>query len=373
MAGYTENREQNMEVKYLRKVLGQVDERIQVPESVQASSLMHLLDGIPEPAVAKPVAAKKEPPRRKAQRKWFSLQSGIAYAAAFALIVALFYSFELSKNNLGTNNIGPGAATSAAAGESSEAEPVDPANAPTQTGEDATTPTSKPQTAASAAEPNGPATTSEPDALGVGGAMQAALLLEQDGVLYYCRANDPSDPDKKGFPVSLEIVDQSTQELLAQVNIPDMQGIEKCFAQDGNLLLLGKGEAGIVLRAYSAGESGTDYTEQLVDALPGTLLDARLYQDTVHIVAMADENPENNADVVELPNAQAPDTCTVKAVNLETMETAAKAFVGAKGSVQLHNQNAYIHYEGVSEDGEPRDYIAQITLEGLSINLGTVS
>lgn len=376
MAGYANNREQNYEVKYLRKVLGEVDERIKVPESVHGAALRHLLDDVPSPAAPKQKEAALQPePRRVNRRRWLSLQSGIAYAAAFALIVALFYSLEYSKPNIieGSMSAASQPTQSEQPGVTEQAQNPTQDDKPGAASGAAAENTEGAQTAESAQDASGDTAPESETLSAVGGSNQATLLLEQDTIAYYARANDASDPDKEGFPVTLEVVDRGAQEIISQVNIPDMTFLDHCFVSDGFMLLLGPGaDGGYLARTYRSVLAG-EFTEDQVYPLPGQLVDARVYKETAHIVTMAPTAPAEGAAFETLPNTQAEDTCTFAAVDLMTGETTQFSFVGAKGTVQLHNLNAYIHYEGTDEDGNERDYIAQITLDGTHIELTAVS
>lgn len=381
MAGYSDNREENYEIKYLRKVLGQVDERIEVPESVSAESLRSLLDNV-EPLTPGEISRRRP--------RWLSLQSGIAYAAAFALIVALFYSMELYRPAMidgglkieHTATAEPAAIQQPvgndAATEQGEVTPLSVED----NAQGAYTATAQTTNAAGDSESvitiapdtdeDAQGTQDKPEATSaIGGSARATLLYEDAENAYYYRLNDMTDPDRQS-PVTLEIVNKSSQEMTASLNIADMRSIEKCIVYGDFILAVGNGDNGVAVHVY---DNSPNPTAQKSFTQHGKLVDARLYKDVVHIVSLSPSQPEGVA-VAGLPNATAQDTCIITAISLNSLETASKAYSGADGTVQLHNLNAYINYEGAAasgENGSAKRYIAQILFNGLDIELGTVS
>ncbi len=238
MAGYTKNREQNLEIKYLRKVLGQVDNRIQLPASLEASALRGLLDEI-EPTNVREVAARRP--------RWLSLQSGIAYAAAFALIVGLFYATKLYRPEIidgglrithqvqskvvpstaeapnvaanldeaQANSVVDSAATQAPQVVAAEATVTPPAEADASTAKSASAP-----------------------ALGVGGGGVSHVLFEQDGLQYRWRTNDANDPDRS-TPVSLEVINLASEDIMTQIDLPSVVDVKSCLLSTDKLILIG--------------------------------------------------------------------------------------------------------------------------------------
>lgn len=364
MAGNSNKREENYDIKYLRKALMQVDDRIRVPERLDASSLRPLLDDI-EPASLRETARRRP--------RWLSLQSGIAYAAAFALIVALFYSMELYKPDMihgGMRIASPKEQAQpslilADAPDEAGTEPRIEADTFAATGNPAED--AQPQAAAAPEAPM-PAAFAEGN-LGVGGSGESVLLFEQDNYEYRWRANDVSDPDREG-PVTFEVINKDSQEIAAQIDVAEMTDIQRCLVYEDMLVLVGSGDDGIALQVYYDAEAPA---RQLSLSQPGSLVDVRLYKDVVHIVSLSDEVQNDGGEVVALPNTDSSEACTVTAVNLSTLETSSKTFTGADGTIQLHNFNVYIHYGGTADDGSPKDYIGQILLDGMDIELGTVS
>lgn len=348
-----------MEIKYLRKMLVQVDARISTPQSLSGDALREKLDGIPVPRA-----------QRRDWRRFFSPQSGVTYAVAFALMIALFFSLEYYSPDMINDvlHIAPSGSEASAAGELQSAEPTAasvaafalPVNEEPDAGAEIS---SSPEAVLFLDEPA--------ETFGVGGGGEAVLLLTQDMYSYYYRVNDTTDPDKQAFPVTLEIADTAAGLSVAQIDIPDMNSVERLFVQGDKLIVVGVGETGLVTRSYGLANPGSP-EEQLMKTQPGEFVDARIYKDIVHIVTATDAVPQD-CETVALPGAEASDSCVITAVNVSTLETGQKAFSGAKGTVQLYNLNAYIHYEGENENGELRQYIGQVLFEGIDIALGTTA
>ena len=90
MSGYSQTGMHPSEVKRIKKALGALDSRVEMPESLRGDALLHKLEGI-EPSV----------PTRKKIRELVLPRRGIrmfaTYAAAFALVVGLLYGVILNR------------------------------------------------------------------------------------------------------------------------------------------------------------------------------------------------------------------------------------------------------------------------------------
>lgn len=369
MGGYSDNRGQNYEIKYLRKALLRVDNRIRVPESVSAESLRHLLDNVEQPAPRS--TAKNARPR------WLSLQSGIAYAAAFVLIVALFYSTRLYSPDMITGGLAmpqssdvSGAAVSnpLSVADNAQEQPIEvntfaivEDDLPVSSGQAADT-----QTPAASAVDG--ATTEHP---AVGGGGMATLLLEGAKTSYYWRLNDATDPDKAGFPCTLELVNNATGNLVGQVDLPGIQNVEYGFEIEDRFVIVGSVDKDTVFIVYDTTNPESP-VERDVSLQSGELISANLYKDILRIVTLSDKP---NSDIVELPHSVSTGYCVVGLVSPLDYQAYQKSFSGVdKDSVvQLHNLNAYIRYHGSDDNGGTKDYIAQVNFDGLDVELGTVS
>ena len=235
MAGYSENREQNYEIKYLRKVLGQVDKRIQVPENISGERLRALIEDV-ESVTPRDIAAR---------RKRLTLRSAIVYAAAFVLIIGLFYGTQMYKPEMINGGMQITAGTSDAkstaiaeqapeinVGRDAGAEPEAPAAVAAEGA--AAEPV---QMQEQAAESTVTADSGD-DGIGVGGLL-STLLLEQDGFAYYVRQNDETDPDKAGYPVTIDIVNMETGVITFQIDIDNMQTVDSVSVSDGQITVTG--------------------------------------------------------------------------------------------------------------------------------------
>ncbi len=102
MVAYSENRGHNLEMKHLRKRLSELDAQIVLPDSLKGEALLARLDGVEQQAP--PMSAALMRPRR-----WLNARSGFAYAAAFLLIVGLFYGlgFDQQSNHHSGSGAGP--------------------------------------------------------------------------------------------------------------------------------------------------------------------------------------------------------------------------------------------------------------------------
>ena len=265
MAGYSENREQNLEMKYLRKVLGQVDKRIQVPETINGDRLRALIDDV-ESATHRDIASR---------RKHLTLRSAIAYAAAFMLIVGLFYGLQMNRPEMISGGM---QITHQASGvEHAAAEPMPQARssydagaetaasaAPAAGGEafaESLPPQAEPESADAASEAYGA------DILGVGG-LESTLLLEQDGLAYYARQNDKNDPDKIGYPITIDIVSMETNLIEAQINIDNMQTVESISVLNGQIIITGLYGSHMIANMYEYDGYGGYHLVSIMSGTP---------------------------------------------------------------------------------------------------------
>ena len=220
MARYSDNREQNLEIKYLRKRLLELDERIAVPESVRGEALVHKLEGVRQQNEARTAFGPRD-------RVPFTLHKGLAVAALFAVVVGVVYGAYAYRPEMieGGLVIAPS--------ESSAVEFHNPLSEDASGQQTlATTAEAVPQqagssSAASASEVSSQAPVVEEadEVEGVGGGGKAELLIEKDGLGFHLRHNDPSDPDRAASPLTLEIIDSATEQLVGQIDMPDVQAV----------------------------------------------------------------------------------------------------------------------------------------------------
>ena len=186
------------DVKHLKKVLSAVDDRIELPESLRGSALLHKLEGIQPDTPTKRKVWEFVLPRQPRVRAW------VASAAAFALVVGLLYSLGLNRPAelaLGEIEIGGQSAELAALEQGGGISPI-----------------------------NGH------QANGVADQMGTRLGEFREFVLYY-RPNDASNHIEA--PYLLLLLDADRQAIISQVEIPHITNIISFSSQGNTLTLLG--------------------------------------------------------------------------------------------------------------------------------------
>ena len=379
---YSDNREKNFEYKLVRKSLAALDKRIEVPQSVRGAALRQLLEDVPVPSQSKAdahVPASLKP-------TWLRWQSGLSYAAVFALIVSLFYGLGFNQKGdivsgqlqIAANTSEPAtlpAAPFAAALQDEQASSV-PETAPqaaprTTAGAGATRAAAN--TRAGYAESAQAITAESAEESGVGGSGQAAVLLSQDGYTYSYRASDETDPDNAAALVTLEIVEEASGRAVTQMGIADLQTVEALFVQDGILMLAGTFENTVIARSYNIADIANP-KELGFAAQPGRYLTARVYKDMLHILTLDEEPEAEKYDAEKLPGSLSDSVCIVGYLSDDGKQTAQKAFAGATADVKLYNLNAFIYYYSREENAEAAElHCAQIGLNGADIELVSAS
>jgi hypothetical protein len=357
MTEYT--REENNGVKNLKRTLKQVDRRVVVPESLNYESLRALIENI-EPAK----------PREKRLPSWLSPQSGLAYAAAFCLIVALVYSTETYKPDIITGGMAIPERPESSQASQLEPAPLEDTARLAAPAEELDIPAPEaPVPAAPAAMPEpAPVPVPQPaeaETFGVGGGNRSTLILEENGLEYRWRPIDAADPDRVGF-VSLEVIDSEIQEIAGQIDIDNMHAISLGFISEEGLSLVGPFEDDVVINTYSTAP------EPLLTGLfsqPGSLVDARVYNGVLHVVSLSETLP-NEIDVAALPESNGSvQSCVITALDLNTLDYNQRAFSGVNGAIQLGDSTVVINYESLDENGETARAIAPVFLDGLEIEL----
>jgi hypothetical protein len=356
-------REENNGEKNLRRALKQVDRRVVVPESLDYGHLRALIENV-EPVT----------PREKRLPSWLSPQSGLAYAAAFCLVVALVYSTGTHKPDIITGGMAIPDNAAASQAEQDEAAPLDDtariAAAPEEP-QIMAAPEAPAPAPAAAPEPAAalPPQAEEAETLGVGGGNRSALIVEADGIEYRWRPIDASDPDRSGF-VSLEAIDTEKQEITDQIDIDNMLAVSQGFAFEEALALVGTFEGSVVVNAYS---TAPELALAGLFGQPGELVAARARNGVLHVVSLSDILP-TEIDVSALPDSLGgTKSCVITALDLATLDCSQQAFSGASGTIQLLESTVVINYESLGEDGEKQRRIAPVYLAGTEIELGLAS
>lgn len=379
LARYSDNREASQEMKNLYKTWSKVDSRIKLPPTLTGGALLPLLDNLPE--VKAPV--REERRRIQFSPHVFSWKSVSTYAAALVLIVALSALLSRGPADIGTDTIEP-----AAGGQPHDTfennNPLSPDSDPDTTvdggsGEDSGTgggdmlavdaQTGGEQPAEGDA---GEANAGDAEAQSWLGGPESILLYEDDAYTYTWLQNDPNDPDKAGFPLTVNILEKAAGGLAFSINVSGIESVDSSFVYGGKLSLLGPAvaeEDAVTLLVYDLTQPGSASCVQEL-TVPGALLNARLYKNYIDVVTYVPAGIDPGCDITALPDSTGDNLCVIAAVDLDTLQVEQKAFAGASETVSLYNLNAYLDYEGEPTDDNPEGHhIAHIRLDGLDIEL----
>lgn len=321
MTRYSDNREQNLEIKQLRKLLLELDDRIVVPESVRGHMLRPRLDDVRQEGAAHFTFGGRG-----------SLRFGLAFAAAFALIVGLVFTLDSSRPEMIEDSL-----LIEQSGEGrgfinplEEAEPSEPAQqAFSAAGESATA-----ERFSTAPEENLPSG-SEPEAHGVGGGGESVLLAAKDGLSFRLRANDPNDPDASEAAHTLEIVDDETSLLVGQASIPDMLAATECLVLEQEVVLVVESADGLMAKFYDISDPAAP-AEQISLPLAGVYSRTVESGGALRFLTLAEGElpPGCEADSPETSESSADSAesfCLVTTVDLATLESTQKAYLGPDG------------------------------------------
>ena len=382
MAGYSENRGQSLDYKVLKKALLPVDSRVQLPECLQGQALLHKLEGIEQEVPTEMKVRELVLPRRPSARSW------ITYAAAFLLVVGLFYGLGFHRDDntaLGgvplvgqdeLDNLVPGGGIGTtppvspppvrATQDVASVEPYagtgdapanPPANIPDNT-----------HTSGNQAQPTqGQGFAAEIDGLDelvtpMGGAGLGTRLGQfGDFVLAY-RPNDPNDPaQSENAPSVLLLLDAYEQEIISQVNIPYMTSISAFHADGYILALVGTSEDATHIYSIDYSDAHSPATLLSLQA-PGTLSDENFFDGFLYVASHCVQ-PCDNADII-LENSAEQGTTTIILVNISEGTISQTGVQGAGSVVQLYRTGANIFYTANTGDEyeEYQEWIARLDI-----------
>lgn len=389
MAAYSENREHNLEIKYLRKVLGQVDEQIVLPDSLRGDALLARLDGVEQ----------KPPPMRVAlvrPHRWLNARSGLAYAAAFLLMVGLFYGLGFDKqSNLvdGTitldreqgSGLLPQTDTQPLSRESVSAAPEASAGDSTPSEEDiAGQPEASSASAAQAAsfaaasDPSASGEPAEPSPLpmeGVGGIRSTQLCTFGEHMALAYRPADANDPEL-GASHLLEIQDLDGNRLIALMALPAMDRVLYAFAGENLAAVVGEDDHSAYLLILDLFHLEEPRILNLLER-PGHLSAVRAFEQNLRMVTYLPRPfEEEGVDTLALPNSNEAGTMLFTALSLEDGSYRQLALHGAGEEINLYNRSAYVYYSGTLIEGEQEKsdlFVAQIRFQDLEMELAGVS
>lgn len=384
LAAYSEHREHNLEMKYLRKRLSEVDAHIVLPDSLKGEALLARLDGVEQQAP--PMSVTLMRPRR-----WFNARSGFAYAAAFLLIVGLFYGLGFDKqSNLIDGTITLDREQGRSIESRLEVEETSPASVPEaaaraalpaaeQSGEPEAN-NSKAADMAPFAALSGPsASTSKeaedrnvPDAMG--GVLSTQLCTFGEDYVLACRPVDENDPHIDAANV-LEVLNHRENRLVALVPLPAMDRVLKAFAGDHLVAVVGEDDHSVYTLTLDLSDLEEPKTLELLEQ-PGALAAARVFERVAHLVSYTSEPLEGEFHAVELPHSSETGAAVFTALSLEDGSRNQVTFLGAGKEIKLYNISAYVYFDGVSLENEVETsdlFVAQIKFNDLEIELAGVS
>jgi hypothetical protein len=390
LAAYSENREHNLEMKYLRKRLSEVDKRIVLPDSLQGSALLARLDGVEQ----------KAPPMRVAlisPRRLLNARSGFAYAAAFLLMVGLFYGLGIDKqNNLVDGMIAldreqgrssamqqdgqemlqpsPSAPEDSARSYALKSEESDQPEAAPPKGAEMAPFAAIPDSSSSIALHREMEQESASDAA-IGGVLSTQLCTFGEDYVLACRPVDQNDPDM-GVSNVLEVLHHQENRLVALVPLPAMERVISAFTKDDLVAVVGEDQGFVYTLTVDLSHLEEPKPLELLEQ-PGVWKGARAFEDVVHVVSFAPQLLEGERNAVELPHSRETGTVIFTALSLKDGSYNQAAFLGAGEEMNLYNHSAYIYFNGytVEENNEETEdlFVAKIKLADLDIELGGVS
>lgn len=370
MARNTDKRIKNDDIQYLYTIWSRVDSQIKLPAVLTGDALISKLEGIEHPA----------PNVRKIRFSphVFTWQSGVTYAAAFALIVALSLFLNRGDNQAdilqGQIEMQPGAMeraetpsvfSSQEAAEADQAvEPEADADAQADAGQSA-------EAFAVAEDRAGDIAGWESQPEGIGGQSESILLGVDERYTYTYRLNDPTDPDKEGYPITVNIIDSQSGELACTFDISQELSLAEYYVNGDVLALVGSlSEDGAAVIVYNIANMA-EPAELIRFIQEGGLADSNLYGSILRLVTLTESAEGLDCEIINLPGAITEACCVITAVDLDTMQVETKAFAGINGGeVSLYDLHAYVNYEGEqTEQDASGKRVAQIRLDGMTIEL----
>jgi hypothetical protein len=372
----SDERQVEQEVRYLRRMLAEIGKDITLPPSLHGDMLRPKLDGIT------PDGLKVKTPFNAGdflRSKVFSLQSVVSYALAFVVIVAVAYAMGGGGPALVDGNIAiskeAAAEDSLTQMESFAVAPVDQSIESPQDmlADDADVEEDAPEAAIALDEIAGEADSTITGGMsGVGGGAIAHPLGEDAAYNYIYRHNDNTDPDKTGYPLTIEIVSKSDNSLVTYIDIADMDSIEAFFLLDNSFAVTGSGGSLTIARAYTLDTMAEipAVTELFALSQPGEYVDARLVDQILHLVTLQ-AGEVGDLETVRMPDSLTDTACIVTTANLLTGDYRQVAYLGAEEDmrISIQNRNIYIPYSGARPEDAPEDtdelYMTQIKLEGV--------
>jgi len=359
LAGYSENREQNLEMKYLRKELLAVDSRIKTPESLRGHNMLRKLDGVEQRIPLEKKIRELIFPRRPNWGSW------LTYAVAFALVVGLFYGLGFHNHNdvavggiaIPQNNELPqleqGGGISVAGGDRN----ID--------GATAVLPGTEGYQEAGLIPASGhgalPGGYLDPEPFG-GAGLGTRLGEFEDFVLSH-RPNDTTDPDHLNeAPKVLLLLDADENNIISQIDIPYMTEIAAFYAKDYILTLVGT--AGDKTYVYTIDYTFAENpaTLLLLDQ-PGALTAHNYFDGFLYVASHTTEIIQETESSIVLENSAERGASILTLINISENTINQISVLGAGSEVQLNRTGARIFYMVSGEEGQPgQEWVARVDI-----------
>ena len=341
----------NLETKYLRRVLGNVDSRIELPDSLQGQALLHKLEGVKQDIPTDKKVKELLFPRKA------NLRSLLAYAAALLLVVGLFYSlnthrpWELAVGVIPLGQDAELAPLSEGGGMSGRAQDSTPATPdeqlsgfalPGEAGDPG--PQSLP-----GQQDGGQPTDIYPAIDGVGGPGMGTRLGQLGSLVLSYRPNDATDPNHlSSAPNVLLLLDPIRNVIVSQVDLPYMSEIASYYINGSILTLVGLAEGMTFI--HSLDYTLPEYPESLLFLEKAGNLAAKGYFDGFLYVASHSPylQPRSPSSIV-LPNSDHQSTSTLTLVDLAQSVVYQTCVLGAGKEIILERTGAQIFYTADSQ------------------------
>lgn len=360
MAGYSENREQNLEMKYLRKELFAVDSRIKTPESLNGYAMLRKLDGVEQRIPLEKKVKELIFPRRP------NLGSWLTYAVAFTLAVGLFYG--LGFHNHGNVTVGEIALPQ----NNGQLPPLDQGGGISVAGADQhidgvsaiaqeTEVSQAPWEAHISDHEALPGLYNIPEPFGGPGSV---TRLGQFGefVLSY-RPNDATDPDHLSeAPKILLLFDADENNIISQIDIPYMTEIAAFYVNGSILALVGATEDKTYVYTidYTFAENPVSFL--LLDQ-PGALTAYNYFDGFLYVASHTTEIIQETESSIVLENSAEQGASVLTLINIMENTVNQIYVIGAGGEVQLNRTGARIFYMAYGEESQPgQEWVARVDI-----------
>lgn len=327
-----------------------IDRGIKLPQSLKGSALLPLLDDLTQSE-----AQTEAVPRRVIPWKTIS-----TIAAAFTLVIGLSAVLARGLTDTDQSIIDPLADQQPIVQTVSEAEQDGALNEPTIPDSDAILPPAESPT------PTSPEAETIPDEvweseLGTGGQGQSVTIGADSLYTYLYHTNDPTDPAKSGYPLTVSIIHNASGARAFTIDIPEMTAITDFFVYEDALALIGTSADSVILDAYDLYLVGEARLMGSVNQ-PGTLAGMHQVGNIIYLFSCTQQCPDG-LTATAMPNGTGDSFCIATAIDLTTMVQETFAFSGVDSSIQAqcYQQEALLASSAGNQGG--------FALNGMEISL----